>query len=271
MQTHSPPSPPSPPAPPLDTPPASTSQDPASTTSPTNANFATTQWNLVLAAAQTNTPGAHDALTQLCRNYWPPLYAYARHQGLGPHDARDLVQGFFESLLATRTYANATPTRGKFRTFLIAGLRHYQNDQRERANTQKRGGGPSHFVSFDEALAETKYAADTTTLTPEKAFERQWALTVIEHALAALRDEFAAANALSAYDILSPFLTGADEQADTATAAAALGLTPSAFKSQLHRLRQKFRIHLRRQIASTIDNPLEIDDEMHYLRNALNP
>ena len=243
----------------------SSSQLPAS---PTNANFATTQWNVVLAAAQSHTPGALDALTQLCRNYWPPLYAFARRQGLGPHDARDLVQGFFESLLATRTYANATPTRGKFRSFLIGGLKHFQNDQRERANAQKRGGG-APVIPLDENIAESLYAADCGTPTPEKAFERQWAFTVIEHALASLRDEFAAAGSAAIYDTMAPFLTGNDLQTSDA-AAQSLGLTPSAFKSQLHRLRQKFRIHLRRQIASTIDDPLEIDDEMQFLRNVLN-
>ncbi|MDF9827130.1 DNA-directed RNA polymerase specialized sigma24 family protein [Ereboglobus sp. PH5-10] len=234
---------------------------------PTCAVFATTQWNVVYAAAQSQQPGARDALTQLCRNYWTPLYAFARRQGLEPHSARDLVQGFFESLLANRTYANATPTRGKFRTFLIGGLKHYQNGLRDRANAQKRGGG-APMLSLDENIAETHYAADSTTLTPEKIYERQWALAVIDHALANLRAEFAGTGDGAAFDIMAPFLTG-DSAQSYDDASAALGITASAFKAQLHRLRVKFRAHLRREIAGTVGTPLEIDEEMRNLRQAL--
>lgn len=240
------------------------------TTQPRNSigsAFATTQWNVVFAAAQSHTPGARDALTQLCRNYWTPLYAFARRQGLDPHNARDLVQGFFESLLTNRTYANATPTRGKFRAFLIGGLKHYQSDQRNRANARKRGGGAA-ILSFDENMAESLYAASNGSLSPEKIYERQWAIAVIDHALASLRAEFAADNNAATFDTMAPFLTGDDPQS-YAAASQSLGITPSAFKMQLHRLRLKFRVLLRREVASTVGTPLEIDEEMRHLRVAL--
>ncbi|AWI09890.1 RNA polymerase sigma factor [Ereboglobus luteus] len=235
--------------------------------SPTCAAFATTQWNVVYAAAQSQQAGARDALTQLCHNYWTPLYAFARRQGLGPHNARDLVQGFFESLLANRTYANATPTRGKFRTFLIGGLKHYQNGLRDRANAQKRGGGIA-VLPLDENIAESHYAANSASLTPEKIYERQWALAVIDHALDNLRAEFDEAGERATFDTMAPFLTGDSEQSYD-SASAALGVTPSAFKAQLHRLRVRFRAHLRREIAGTVGTPLEIDEEMRHLRAAL--
>ena len=234
----------------------------------TAAVFATTQWNVVFAAAQSQSPGTRDALAQLCLNYWAPLYAFARRQGHSPHDARDIVQGFFASLLASRTYANATPNRGKFRTFLIGGLKHYQSDRRARDTAQKRGGGTA-ILPLDETTAETQYASSAPSLSPENTFERQWAFTVIDHALASLRAESAESGGAAAFDIMAPFLTGDDLQSRDA-ACQSLGLTPAAFKAQLHRLRSKFRLHLRRQIAGTVDNPLEIDDEMRHLRSVLN-
>jgi len=235
---------------------------------PTKAVFSTTQWSVILDAAQSHSPGAHDALAKLCRDYWAPLYAYARRQGLSRHDARDLVQGFFESLLSNRTYANATPSRGKFRSFLIGGLKHYQSDLHDHASAQKRGGGVT-IIPFDENMAESQYAADSPALTPDSVYERRWAFTVIDHALAALRAEMAGGGGGAAFDIMAPFFTG-EGTATSEGACEALGLTPAAFKAQLHRMRLKFRAHLRRQIASTVDSPFEIDEEMQHLRRVLN-
>jgi len=233
----------------------------------TGAAFSTTQWDVVYAAAQSRQPGAGDALAQLCRNYWSPLYAFARRQGLDPHTARDLVQGFFESLLSSRTYANATPARGKFRTFLIGGFKHYQGDVHARAGAIKRGGGFTN-IPFDESLLDARYAGAGISVSPDKIYERQWAFTVIDHALASLRAEFVAAGNDNAFATMTPFLTG-DEPQSYDDACRALGITLSAFKAQLHRLRMKFRAHLRREIASTVDSPLEIDAEMRHLRDAL--
>ncbi|OAM89252.1 sigma-70 family RNA polymerase sigma factor [Termitidicoccus mucosus] len=235
--------------------------------SPTGAVFATTQWSVVYAAAQSRQPGASDALTQLCRHYWTPLYAFARRQGLDPHDARDLVQGFFESLLASRTYANATPARGKFRSFLIGGLKHYQGDMRDRAEALKRGGG-STIIPLNENALEDRYAAGAASLSPEKAYERRWAIAVIDHALAGLRAEFDAADNAAAFAVMVPFLTG-DPTQSYDDACRTLGVSLPAFKAQVHRLRIKFRAHLRREIAATVDSPLEIDEEMRHLREIL--
>lgn len=232
----------------------------------TGAVFATTQWSVVYAAAQSRQPGARDALAQLCRHYWAPLYAFARHQGLNPHDARDLVQGFFESLLASRTYANATPTRGKFRTFLIGGLKHYQGDMRDKAGALKRGGGAT-IIPLDENALEDRHAA-AAALSPEKAYERRWAIAVIDHALDGLRAEFDAADNGAAFAVMAPFLTG-DSSRSYDDACRTLGVSLSAFKAQVHRLRIKFRAHLRREIAATVDSPLEIDEEMRHLREVL--
>jgi RNA polymerase sigma-70 factor (ECF subfamily) len=235
--------------------------------SPTGAVFATTQWSIVYAAAQTRQPGARDALAQLCSHYWAPLYAFARRQGLDPHNARDLVQGFFESLLASRTYTNATPARGRFRTFLIGGLRHYQGGVQARAGALKRGGG-STIIPLDENVLEDRYAAGGAALSPEKAYERQWALAVIDHTLAGLRAEFDTADNGAAFNIMLPFLTG-DPSQSYDDACRTLGATLPAFKAQVHRLRLRFRAHLRREIAGTVDSPLEIDSEMRHLREIL--
>lgn len=240
------------------------------TTAAQPARFATTQWTLVVAAAaDESSPQARDALTELCRAYWLPLYAFARRRGKDGHTAKDLVQGFFLSLIGNRTFENASRERGRFRSFLIGGLKNYEATEWERAHRQKRGGHET-ILSFDDERAEDSCATlHEAELSPEKAYERQWAVTVIEHALEGLRAQFAERGKQPLFDALAPFLTGEEIADGYAELGRRFSLSTSALKSMVLRLRQAFRAELRREIGRTVASPLEIDDEFRHLQAAL--
>ena len=154
------------------------------------AAFATTHWSVVLAAGHQESPQAAEALEKLCRSYWYPLYACVRRLDFGPEDAQDLTQEFFHQLLARDYVARADPHRGKFRTFLLTGLKRFLCDERDKARRLKRGGG-QQVISFDAHSAEGRYLLEPVDqMTPERIFERSWATTLLEHAAARLRDEY---------------------------------------------------------------------------------
>ncbi len=227
--------------------------------------FATTHWSVVLAAGHGDSPQALEALETLCRTYWYPLYVYIRRRGHGPEDAQDLTQEFFLRLLKRNYPAQADQARGRFRSFLLLTLNHFLSDEQERATAQKRGGGQV-FVALDEQAPEDRYRLEPADeLDPEKAFERRWAQTVLDQALARLRSEYATAGEAALYEVLKTFEPGEQNPLSYAEAARRLGVTESAVKSLIHRLRQRHRQLVREEIAHTVSTAAEVDEELRHL------
>lgn len=229
------------------------------------AGFTTTRWSVVLAAARQESRQATAALETLCRSYWYPLYAYVRRRGCRPEDAQDLTQDFFVQLLRKNYPARADRAKGRFRTFLLHTLNQFLADQRERAAALKRGGGQV-FLALDQESPEEQYRLEVPdTLTPEKLFERRWAQTILDRALARLRDEFVAADKGETYEVLQAFRPGEQSSISYADAAVRLGLSESAVKSLIHRLRRRHRELVREEIAHTVPTVAEIDEELRHL------
>ena len=234
----------------------------------TAAGFHTTHWTVVLAARRGDDTSARGALASLCATYWYPLYAFIRRRGYESHAAEDLTQEFFTRLLAKAWLAGVDPQRGKFRAFLLATLKHFLANEQDREHAQRRGGGQT-LLPLDSGDAETRYRLEPAdSATPEKAFERQWALAVLEQVLARLQAEAAADGKAALFAALQPFLVG-DRGRTYAAAAQALGLTEGALKVAVHRLRRRYRELLREEIAHTVADPAEIEDEIRYLRQCL--
>jgi RNA polymerase sigma-70 factor (ECF subfamily) len=232
------------------------------------ADFATTQWSIVLAAGRNSTPYAQAALGALCQLYWRPLYSFLRRTGCSPEEAEDVVQGFFARLLERGDLAQVSPERGRFRSFLLAAIKHFLANERDRARAVRRGGGRTTF-SLDVAAAESRYAAEASDArTPEAVFDRHWALTLLARAQERLRDEFAAGGKRERFEQLHPLLHG-DSGGSYREAAAALGLSENAVMVAVHRLRQRFRELLREEIAQTLAGPEQIDEEIRDLFAAL--
>jgi len=231
-----------------------------------NESFAATRWTLVVAAAQKDDAApAMRALTELCRSYWPPLYAYVRRQGYDQHTAEDFTQEFFSRLLAKNYLADADRSKGKFRSFLLASLKHFLSNERERAHAQKRGGGEI-AVSLDALSPEVRDRLEPVdNLSPEKAFDRQWAFTVLEQALKRLRIEFTAGGRENIFESLKQFLTGDMRPESYAGAGAKCGMSEGALKVAVHRMRRRYRDLLREEVAQTVATPEEIDAEIRHL------
>jgi RNA polymerase sigma-70 factor (ECF subfamily) len=240
---------------------------PKTTPGPSDAiGFAATRWTMVFAAADGNaSPRAAEAMAELCRAYWYPLYAFVRRRGHDTHEAEDLTQEFFLRLLAKNYLADVERGKGKFRAFLLAALKHFLANEWDRSQTQKRGGGQV-FCALDAACAENRYQREPShDLTPEKLFERHWALTVLEQVLVRLQAEFVTEGRQTLFDMLKQSLTGGQPSPRYAEVAAALGMSEGAVKVAAHRLRRRYRQLLRAEIAQTVAGPEEIDDEIRYL------
>jgi RNA polymerase sigma factor (sigma-70 family) len=232
--------------------------------------FATTHWSMVLEARHATTPASRDALARLCETYWYPLYAYVRRWGHQADDAADLTQEFFARLLEKEYLRDVDPARGRFRSFLLAAMKHFLLNERDRANAARRGGGVAP-LSLEFETAEGRYRIEPPDrLTPDKAFERQWARTVLERTMDRLRREQEEAGKLPAFGRLQGALTGETDMA-YAEIGAALGMSEGAVKVAVHRLRRRFGELLRQEIAETIADPAEVDDEIRYLFAALEP
>ena len=235
------------------------------------ARFATTSWTQVLAARDAPSTEARQALESLCRVYWYPLYALVRRQGHDAEESRDLTQAYFAALLEKGYLGDYDPERGRFRTFLMASVKHFLSKERDKALAWKRGGR-ADVVSLDAQEVEGRYRIEPIDrLTPEQIFERRWALTVLERALARLRREQEDADRGKEFARLEGFLTGQQATASYRDVAAELGTSEGAVKTSIHRLRQRYGQLLRSEIAETVSNPAEVDDEVKHLLGVVAP
>jgi RNA polymerase sigma factor (sigma-70 family) len=239
------------------------------TTARTAAQFATTHWSLVLAAGDSASPNSTAALEELCRTYWFPLYAFVRRTGQSPADAEDLVQGFFAYVLEKHVVDKARPEAGRFRSFLLTTFRHYLSQEHKRAHARKRGGDRI-VISFDGSSAEQWLVAELASeLSPDVLYERHWAATVVNEALELLRQEYEAGGKRRLFDAIHPYLQGERGQRSYAELGAAFGLSESAVKSNVFRLRRRSRELLRAVVARTVSDPREVDEELRQLMNIL--
>ena len=243
--------------------------DPGGTGPGTRQPFAATHWSLVFAAGRDSTPDANAALEKLCRTYWPPLYSFVRRSGHPPADAQDLTQGFFLQLLQRNFLDGVDPRKGRFRSFLLASLKHYLSNERDRAHAQKRGGGLAP-ISIDVQDAEGRYLHEPADpMTPDKLYERRWALTVLDQAIARLQAEYAVSGRGAIFEQLKGELTGTAERSPHVEIGQKLGMTAGAVKVAAHRLRQRFGEVLRAEIAETVARPEDIEEEIRHLFHAL--
>jgi RNA polymerase sigma-70 factor (ECF subfamily) len=233
--------------------------------SPIRIAFETTHWSLVLAAAGRATPQADEALATLCAAYWYPLYAFIRRRGHGPDRAADLTQEFFARLLEKEGLRTVDPSKGRFRAFLLAACKNFLANEHDRETARKRGGGRCP-VSIDLRDAEGRYLAEPAhELTPDRLFERRWALTLLDQSLDQLGRESRHAGKASLYERLKSILAGDEASLSYAEVGAALGMSEAAVKKASQRLRQRYREILRERIAGTIDDPGQIEDEVRTL------
>ncbi len=234
-----------------------------------NAQFPTTRWSQVVAAGDRADPAAHQALAQLCAAYWYPLYAFVRRKGHRPEEAADLVQGTFVNLLDRDGLAAVTPERGRFRSFLMASCAHHLADCRDRDRAVRRGGGKTP-IPFDRVVAEGRYLAEPVNeLTAERLFERRWATSLLDHAVARLEAESIATGKADLVSRLLPTLTGGRNEAPLANIAAELRMSAGAVKMAASRLRKRFGEILREEIARTLADPADVEQEIRALFAAL--
>jgi len=233
--------------------------------SPGPIDFATTHWSVVLSAGRDSPAAARAALSALCEAYWYPLYAYVRRRGSSSDDAHDLTQAFFAQILEKGSLSAADPAKGKFRAFLLASMKNFLANDRDRVRAAKRGGGRRIF-SIDGAAAERRYVAEPADPeTPEKLFERRWALALLERTLDRLRAIHAESGRAGELGRLRVYLTGEAGAPPYRETARDLGMTEEAVKAAVHRLRRRYREELRREIAETVTDPREIAEEIRDL------
>jgi RNA polymerase sigma-70 factor (ECF subfamily) len=229
----------------------------------------TTHWSVVLSAGRSDTTHARDALEKLCRTYWPPIYAFVRRQGHGPHDPQDLTQEFFARLLAKNYLGDVDRTKGKFRSFLLTSLKHFLANEWDKARAQKRGGVVV-FIPIDPRTAETQYGIEPAeALTADKIFERRWALTLLEQVLRRLSEEYQEGGRAKLFAELKFTLTEASRSVPYAEVAARLKQSEGAVKVAVHRLRGRYRELLRAEIAATVASQADVEEELRNLFAAL--
>ena len=227
--------------------------------------FVTTRWSVVLTAGQSDSVPARLALEKLCQTYWFPLYAYARRRGHSPEDAQDLTQGFFARLLEGKAIERADQQKGRFRSFLLTAMNHYMADEWDKARAQKRGGGAVN-VPLQLDTAETRYGLDPADhTTPEQIYERRWAVALLEEVLRRIAQEYKDDGKAEAFAALNPCLVGDRNAQPYAELAMKLNVSEGTVKSAVHRMRQRYRQLLREEIAHTVAEPHEIDEELRHL------
>jgi RNA polymerase sigma factor (sigma-70 family) len=231
--------------------------------------FATTHWTVVLAAGDRSSPDYTRALNALCETYWYPLYAYLRRRGYDVSQAEDYTQGFFVSLLEGQGIAKADPAQGRFRSFLLAALKNYLADEWGRSHAQKRGGRVK-FCSLDLAEGETRYGREPVDgFSAEKLFERSWAQAVLAQAMTRLKAEWGTADKQPVFEHLKRYLAAEGDTTSYHDTARQVGMTEGAVKVAVHRLRRRYGMLVREEIARTVTRAEEVDDELNALWAAL--
>mgnify|MGYP001811692618 FL=1 len=232
---------------------------------------ATTQWSQVLTARDGSDTEARAALESLCQTYWQPLYAYIRHQGSSPDEARDLTQGFFAEFLEKDVLADVDPDKGRFRSFLLASLRNFLSHERDRERALKRGGG-TMTLSLDVEAGEAGYALrPVEATTPIDVFERRWAMTVLDRAMGRLQQQVDSSESDISFEQLKPYLTSSEPQVPYRETAEAMGASEGAVATAVHRLRKRYGQCLRAEIAETVVDPSQVDAELRHLLSELRP
>jgi len=233
--------------------------------------FLTTQWSVVLAAGHASAEESAQALATLCELYWYPLYAFVRRRGYDPDVAQDLTQAFFTRVIEKAYLRDATPTRGRFRSFLLGSLKHFLANEWDRTQALKRGGGVVVLpLEVELGEGETRYRLEPADdETPERLFERQWGLALLERVLARLREEFEQAGKGAQLEVLKPVLNGEPIDETYAQLGERLGMSEGAVKVAVHRLRRRMRALLLEEIARTVDDPRDVEDEVHHLFEVL--
>jgi DNA-directed RNA polymerase specialized sigma24 family protein len=233
--------------------------------------FATTRWSLILSAADSaaDEQNAREALAELCRTYWRPVFLFVSQHGYSTQDAQDLTQDFFVMILESNWLGQADKHRGRFRSFLLKSIQNFLSHADERTRAVKRGGR-MEFVSWDEWLAEAPSQVSVSartldSLPPEHLFDVRWAATVVEHAVQRLREQCEGKGRLRLFETLKGHLTSERRDVSYASLAAGLGIAETVVKKQLHNLRQRYRWLLRDEVAQTVENPADVDDEIRHL------
>ncbi len=230
--------------------------------------FVTTRWTMIRRAHGTDSTAARDALAELCQSYWYPLYAYVRRCGSTPHDAEDLTQGFFARLLRLDSLAKVNREHGKFRAFLLASLKHFLADQRDFASAQCRDARAT--ISLDAQAAEERYrAVPAGALTPDQVFERQWAVTLLETVMQRLAREYEMSGRGALFSELRFAIAGEKSALPYRQLAARVKMSEEAVRVAIHRLRQRYRVALRAELAQTVTGEAEVSEELRELRRIL--
>ena len=233
------------------------------------AQFATTHWSFIVTAGQAPTAESEEALEYLCRTYWPPVYAYLRRQGHDVHEAQDLTQGFFARFLEKNYLENVRPEKGKFRSYLLGAVKHFVSNERDRAQAKKRGGGRA-VLSLDFERAEGRYGIEPSdSTTPERIFDRCWALALLDRVLSRLEEEYRRRVQEKTFEHLKTFITSGSSEASYRDVADVLEMTEGAVKVAVHRLRRRYKEILEEEIAGTVADETEIDGELRYLLRAV--
>jgi RNA polymerase sigma factor (sigma-70 family) len=233
--------------------------------------FQTTRWSMVLVSAQSQAPGYQEALADLCKLYWYPLYAFIRHRSYSSEDAKDLVQGFFLHLIEYKTLSRVDRAKGKFRSFLLASLQNFLLNEMDRARCLKRGG-KAEFVYIDLEEAEDRYRFEPVEeLTPEKIFDARWAMALLGEAMNRLGREYVAQGKESAFQALRAFLDPINTKRlpSYEEVAGQLEVSVGSLKMQIHRLRKQYAATIREEISRTVSDPADVDTETHELCEAL--
>ena len=243
------------------------SSDCASSSAPGDI-FATTHWTVVLAAGQRSTPQSAHALEELCQTYWFPLYAYVRRRGHNKPDAEDLTQAFFARFLEKNFLENLASEKGRFRAFLLAALKNFLANEWDKSRAQKRGGGSAH-LSLDWQTADTQFQiASNAEPSPDQVFDREWALALLAKVIGRLQGECIADGKGGLFEQLKTFLTAGSDSRSHADAASSLNMDEVAVRVAVHRLRKRYRVLLRDEIAQTLADESQVDEEMRALFRA---
>jgi len=225
----------------------------------------TTHWSAIVRAGQADSAKSQDALAELCRTYWYPLYAFIRRQGHEPHDAEDLTQAFFARLLEKNYVADARQEKGRFRTFLLTALKRFLANEWDRQHAQKRGGFQA-AIPIDQAMAESRFNAELAhQVQPDVLFERQWARALLDRVMGQLREEYLATGRAALFEHLQSCVAKDESAQPYAKIAADLNLTEAVIKTAVHRLRVRYRDLLRIEISKTVSSAAEVEPELRQL------